>query len=98
MLRGELDELAKKHPDQFKVWYTVDKATEGELAASIVIVALTALVWHIIITDRPFYHFIFMLESIRNYEIRSVKDRYYYVIQVGTHSKKGVHSSVIYLV
>lgn len=39
-----------------------------------------------------------MLESIRNYEIRNVKDRYYYVNQVGTHSKKGVHSSVIYLV
>lgn len=31
LLREELDELAKKHPDQFKVWYTVDKAAEGEL-------------------------------------------------------------------
>lgn len=30
LLRNELDELAKKHPDQFKVWYTVDKASEGE--------------------------------------------------------------------
>lgn len=29
LLRNELDELAKKHPEQFKVWYTVDKATEG---------------------------------------------------------------------
>ncbi|KAI8116467.1 NADH-cytochrome b5 reductase 3 [Lucilia cuprina] len=29
LLRNELDELAKKHPDQFKVWYTVDKAGEG---------------------------------------------------------------------
>ncbi|KAH8259786.1 hypothetical protein KR026_010257, partial [Drosophila bipectinata] len=29
LLRGELDELAEKHPDQFKVWYTVDKAAEG---------------------------------------------------------------------
>jgi len=30
LLRDELDELAKKHPDQFKVWYTVDKSAEGE--------------------------------------------------------------------
>ncbi|XP_022226353.1 NADH-cytochrome b5 reductase 3 isoform X2 [Drosophila obscura] len=29
LLRGELDELAQKHPDQFKVWYTVDKAAEA---------------------------------------------------------------------
>ncbi|XP_023180204.1 NADH-cytochrome b5 reductase 3 isoform X3 [Drosophila hydei] len=29
LLRDELDELAKKHPDQFKVWYTVDKAAEA---------------------------------------------------------------------
>ncbi|XP_061386916.1 NADH-cytochrome b5 reductase 3 isoform X2 [Musca vetustissima] len=29
LLRNELDELAKKHPEQFKVWYTVDKASEG---------------------------------------------------------------------
>ncbi|EDW94200.1 NADH-cytochrome b5 reductase 3 isoform X1 [Drosophila yakuba] len=29
LLRAELDELAEKHPDQFKVWYTVDKAGEG---------------------------------------------------------------------
>ncbi|KAL7734532.1 hypothetical protein ACLKA6_010849 [Drosophila palustris] len=29
LLRGELDDLAKKHPDQFKVWYTVDKSAEG---------------------------------------------------------------------
>jgi len=31
LLRAELDELAQKHPDQFKIWYTVDKANEGEL-------------------------------------------------------------------
>lgn len=29
LLRKELDALAAKHPEQFKVWYTVDKATEG---------------------------------------------------------------------
>lgn len=47
LLRGELDELAKKHPDQFKVWYTVDKAAEGELAVSVVCsIAFPALRWH----------------------------------------------------
>lgn len=47
LLRGELDELAKKHPDQFKVWYTVDKATEGELAVSVgCSIAFPALRWH----------------------------------------------------
>lgn len=29
LLRKELDDLAKKHSEQFKIWYTVDKATEG---------------------------------------------------------------------
>lgn len=29
LLRSELDALAQKYPNQFKVWYTVDKATEG---------------------------------------------------------------------
>nr|NP_001036600.1 uncharacterized protein Dmel_CG5946, isoform D [Drosophila melanogaster]ABI31248.1 uncharacterized protein Dmel_CG5946, isoform D [Drosophila melanogaster] len=29
LLRAELDELAQKHPDQFKIWYTVDKANEA---------------------------------------------------------------------
>ncbi|KAJ6646875.1 NADH-cytochrome b5 reductase 3 [Pseudolycoriella hygida] len=29
LLRNELDELATQHPDRFKIWYTVDKATEG---------------------------------------------------------------------
>lgn len=29
LLRNELDELAKKHPEQFKVWYTVDRPTEA---------------------------------------------------------------------
>lgn len=29
LLRTELDDLAKKHPEQFKVWYTVDRATEA---------------------------------------------------------------------
>ncbi|XP_017843409.2 NADH-cytochrome b5 reductase 3 isoform X2 [Drosophila busckii] len=31
LLREELDELAKNYPDQFKVWYTVDKAVEATL-------------------------------------------------------------------
>lgn len=30
LLRNELDDLAQRHPKQFKVWYTVDKAAEGE--------------------------------------------------------------------
>jgi len=29
LLRNELDELAKQHPEQFRVWYTVDTATEN---------------------------------------------------------------------
>ncbi|XP_055906024.1 NADH-cytochrome b5 reductase 3 isoform X2 [Eupeodes corollae] len=29
LLRPELDKLAQEHPDQFKVWYTVDRAAEG---------------------------------------------------------------------
>mgnify|MGYP000878678531 CR=1 FL=1 len=29
MLRKELDEIAKEHPDSFKLWYTVDSAPEG---------------------------------------------------------------------
>lgn len=29
LLRKELDECASQHPSQFKVWYTVDRATEG---------------------------------------------------------------------
>jgi len=29
LLRKELDDLAKEYADQFKVWYTVDRATEG---------------------------------------------------------------------
>lgn len=29
LLRSELDQLTKKHPEQFKVWYTVDTATEN---------------------------------------------------------------------
>lgn len=28
LLRDELDELAEKHPNQFKVWYTVDKGSD----------------------------------------------------------------------
>lgn len=30
LLRNELEEVAKEHPNQFKVWYTVDKASECE--------------------------------------------------------------------
>lgn len=29
LLRNELEELAKKHPDQFKVWYTLDRPADG---------------------------------------------------------------------
>ena len=29
LLRGELEEVAKNHPDRFKLWYTVDRPTEG---------------------------------------------------------------------
>ncbi|XP_039294550.1 NADH-cytochrome b5 reductase 2 isoform X2 [Nilaparvata lugens] len=29
LLRPELEEVAAKHPDQFKLWYTVDRPTEG---------------------------------------------------------------------
>lgn len=29
LLRKELDDLEKKHPEQLRIWYTVDKATEG---------------------------------------------------------------------
>src|SRR5436190_14363015 len=29
LLRDELDDIAKKHPDKFKLWYTVDTASEG---------------------------------------------------------------------
>jgi cytochrome-b5 reductase len=30
LLRDELEEAAKNHPDQVKIWYTVDRPTEGE--------------------------------------------------------------------
>jgi len=29
LLREELEQLASEHPDQFKLWYTVDRPTEG---------------------------------------------------------------------
>lgn len=29
LLRDELEEVAKNHPDQVKIWYTVDTSTEG---------------------------------------------------------------------
>ena len=29
LLRDEFDQLAKDHPDQFKIWYTVDRANPG---------------------------------------------------------------------
>lgn len=31
LLKDEFDDLARKSPKQFKVWYTVDKATAGWL-------------------------------------------------------------------
>lgn len=35
LLRKELDELAEQHSDRFKVWYTLDRATEGKLYLSL---------------------------------------------------------------
>lgn len=29
LLRAELEEVAAKHPDQFKLWYTIDVASAG---------------------------------------------------------------------
>ncbi len=30
LLRDELEQVVKEHPDQFRLWYTVDRATEGK--------------------------------------------------------------------
>lgn len=30
LLRDELEEAALSHPDQVKIWYTVDRPTEGK--------------------------------------------------------------------
>ena len=30
LLRDELEEAVKSHPDQIKVWYTVDRPTDGK--------------------------------------------------------------------
>jgi len=30
LLREELEEAVKSHPDQIKVWYTVDRPTDGK--------------------------------------------------------------------
>lgn len=35
LLRDELEEVAAKHPDQFKLWYTVDTPSEGMFSAEI---------------------------------------------------------------
>lgn len=35
LLRNELEEVAKEHANRFKLWYTVDKATEGETASKV---------------------------------------------------------------
>jgi cytochrome-b5 reductase len=29
LLKNELEEVAKTHPSQFKLWYTVDRPSEG---------------------------------------------------------------------
>lgn len=29
LLRDELDRYQREHPNQFQVWYTIDRATEG---------------------------------------------------------------------
>lgn len=31
LLRDELEEAVKSHPDRIKVWYTVDRPTDGKL-------------------------------------------------------------------
>lgn len=31
LVRKELEEVIANHPDRFKLWYTLDKAEEGEL-------------------------------------------------------------------
>lgn len=33
LLRDELDKLAANHSDRFKLWYTVDRPTEGRFMA-----------------------------------------------------------------
>lgn len=35
LLRDELEEVAAKHSDQFKLWYTVDTPSEGMFSAEI---------------------------------------------------------------
>lgn len=30
LLRDELEDAAKNHPDQVKIWYTVDRPSEGK--------------------------------------------------------------------
>lgn len=30
LLRDELEQVAKQHSDQVRLWYTVDRATEGK--------------------------------------------------------------------
>jgi cytochrome-b5 reductase len=30
LLKDELEEVAKTHPEQFKLWYTVDRPSEGK--------------------------------------------------------------------
>lgn len=34
LLRDELEEAVKNNPDQVKIWYTVDRPTEGKLLLS----------------------------------------------------------------
>jgi 2-polyprenylphenol hydroxylase and related flavodoxin oxidoreductases len=31
LLKDELEEVAKMHPAQFKLWYTVDRSQEGKV-------------------------------------------------------------------
>jgi cytochrome-b5 reductase len=31
LLRKELEEVAREFPDQFKLWYTVDRANDGNI-------------------------------------------------------------------
>lgn len=30
LLRDELEEIVKNYPDQVKIWYTIDRPTEGK--------------------------------------------------------------------
>ncbi|ORY01636.1 NAD(P)H-nitrate reductase [Basidiobolus meristosporus CBS 931.73] len=47
LLRDELDRLTQEHPEQFKVWYTVDKCTEADWKYSVGFVNLEMCKTHL---------------------------------------------------